>query len=333
MAYLAARSASESDFLPVGALFVSYFGMFVWYKRCFYSLPDGLQGLTVAIIILAILAVIFVRDTLNRRSYASPWTWSVFFGVLAWAVGICLILVLLGYFAFSTYTWLGVGEWRNSLEGTYVFHTQLLVGDQVLGRDLHLKYTFRPDGTLYYDGIGTWTGTYTVNGGVVDIIHNKLVERLRIEGDALVNISDEGSHRRFVKEKANRAKKEETARQKDPVFQMKQNVAHISTYYLETNGYTIDKCTYDVQKTDSLVSPYVGYVNYTISSAGIVENTKASLAFQDGQWVLQKVQQQHFDLEDGHAVYGSAWEDISPDDEHFVHVKCALGLCDRNPDE
>jgi hypothetical protein len=51
--------------------------------------------------------------------------------------------------------------------------------------------------------------------------------------------------------------------QKDPPALLKQHVATMQETYAGLFHAKLVECSYDVQKTDSLVSPYIGSVNYT----------------------------------------------------------------------
>ncbi len=115
--------------------------------------------------------------------------------------------------------------------------------------------------------------------------------------------------------------------QKDPPALLKQHVATMQETYAGLFHAKIVECTYDVQKTDSLVSPYIGYVNYTEDMGkGAMAKYKITLAFQDGAWVLQTVQRQFV-----WAGGSSSWKEILPSDDTassapFRVVKHALGL-------
>ena len=115
--------------------------------------------------------------------------------------------------------------------------------------------------------------------------------------------------------------------QKDPSALLKQHVATLQETYAGLFHAKIVECTYDMQKTDSLASPYIGNVNYTEDiGKGAMAKYKIALAFQDGAWVLKTVQRQ-FVWEGG----SSSWKGISPSDDTasgapFRMVKHALGL-------
>ena len=115
--------------------------------------------------------------------------------------------------------------------------------------------------------------------------------------------------------------------QKDPPALLKQHVATMQETYAGLFHAKLVECSYDVQKTDSLVSPYIGSVNYTEDMGkGAVAKYKITLAFHDGAWALKTVRRQF--VWDGGS---SSWREILPSDDTagsapFQVVKHALGL-------
>jgi hypothetical protein len=90
-------------------------------------------------------------------------------------------------------------------------------------------------------------------------------------------------------------------KQSDPVASLKENVQHFEDYYNTSHMGDYDNgCTqrvagvaYDVKKTDSLISPFLGFVTYisshTDSNSAIKTERKVELAYQDNHWVVNKV--------------------------------------------
>jgi hypothetical protein len=114
---------------------------------------------------------------------------------------------------------------------------------------------------------------------------------------------------------------------KDPSFLLKHHVAIMQGTYAGVFHAKIVECSYDMQKTDSLVAPYIGYVNFAEDMGkGTMVKYKITLAFQNGAWVLETVQRQ-FVWEGG----SSSWKEMLPSSDTatnapFRVVKQALGL-------
>jgi hypothetical protein len=108
--------------------------------------------------------------------------------------------------------------------------------------------------------------------------------------------------------------------QQDPWSLLKQQVGTMQKNYAEVFHTRIIKLNYDVQKTGSLVSPYIGHVDWTTDfGRGAVVKYKATLVLEDGAWVLENLQK--MDVFDGRS-----WEEVSPSDNWFKATKLALGL-------
>jgi hypothetical protein len=113
---------------------------------------------------------------------------------------------------------------------------------------------------------------------------------------------------------------EREVRHKDPLSLLRQHVATMQKNYAEVFHTKIVECTYEVQKTVSLASPYVGYVNWTTDfGRGVIVKYKATLAIQDSAWVLKSLQKQD--------VFAKGpWGEVSPSDDWFKTTKFALDL-------
>jgi hypothetical protein len=64
----------------------------------------------------------------------------------------------------------------------------------------------------------------------------------------------------------------------------------------------------------------MGHVNWTTDfGRGLIVKYRATLAFEDGAWVLESLQKKD-------VFAGRSWEEISPSDNWFKTTKLALGL-------
>ena len=116
-----------------------------------------------------------------------------------------------------------------------------------------------------------------------------------------------------------------------PLEQMK---AHIQCLPKESFVYgELRNLEYDVKKTDSLVSPFVGFVTYEQHGrpprdelAGVVRSIRLTLAFQEAQWVLKKVEIRTTRVYTPSHTYDSGWEEEEPGSSGFTNVESEFGL-------
>jgi hypothetical protein len=88
---------------------------------------------------------------------------------------------------------------------------------------------------------------------------------------------------------------------------------------------TVTKIEHDVQKTESLVSPYVGYINYTIgvdvdSKHPHYFDHKIVLVYQGSKWVLKTAHWRNREA----LIPTSQWRQV--DDASLGETKARLGL-------
>lgn len=77
---------------------------------------------------------------------------------------------------------------------------------------------------------------------------------------------------------------------RDPLADFKTLVSKVSTFQVERDGaedYRSEGVTYDVQKTDSLVSPYLGTLSYTQAGPYDKHEYQLLFAWQEGKWVFK----------------------------------------------
>lgn len=115
----------------------------------------------------------------------------------------------------------------------------------------------------------------------------------------------------------------------DPVALMKQHIANLHTQPKEESGTMSkwEKISYDVKKTDSLISPFVATIEATKTEWSLHPNIshvlshykfKVDLAFQDNKWVIKKLHERATQDQ-----VGLMWD---REVENPISVAVALGL-------